>query len=222
MSRETHISTEQSRSQTPPRLPVAHGVEKRSKSPGASSRQGPQASFRISERNSSHDKTSAANSEDVLRVERLRARREFLFVAKGWSERRKSVVVQARLRQDDDPMRVGAGFTATKKIGGAVIRNRAKRRLREAAALLVPRHGRPGADYVFIARRDTAQIQWSRLLDDMESALISLRNSITSGKPPESKAGNRKRPGRRPGTGMDKNKRPKGERVDTAQPPRDE
>ena len=60
------------------------------------------------------------------------------------------------------------------KIGGAVVRNRAKRRLREAARLLLPRLARPGWDYVFIARQDTADIGWARLLDDMESALISL------------------------------------------------
>jgi ribonuclease P protein component len=69
-------------------------------------------------------------------------------------------------------MRVG--FTVTKKIGGAVVRNRAKRRLREAARLLLPEHGRPGFDYVLIARGGTATRPWPRLLDDVKSALISL------------------------------------------------
>jgi ribonuclease P protein component len=66
------------------------------------------------------------------------------------------------------------GFTATRKIGGAVVRNRAKRRLREAARLLLPVHGRPGWDYVFVARGGTATRPWARLLDDVKSALISL------------------------------------------------
>ena len=66
------------------------------------------------------------------------------------------------------------GFTATKRIGNAVVRNRAKRRLREAARLLLPLHGVVGRDYVFVARGGTATRPWARLLDDVKSALISL------------------------------------------------
>jgi len=106
-------------------------------------------------------------------AQRLRKRPQFVFVRSGLSERRKSLVVQARPRKDDT-LHIGEGFTATKKIGKAVIRNRAKRRLREASRLLLPKHGVSGVDYVFIARKDTATIVWQRLLDDMESALISL------------------------------------------------
>jgi len=69
---------------------------------------------------------------------------------------------------------IGVGFTATKRIGGAVVRNRAKRRLREAARLLLPGHGRAGHDYVFIARQGAAERPWPRLLDDVKSALIRL------------------------------------------------
>ncbi|MEQ3628060.1 MAG: ribonuclease P protein component [Hyphomonas sp.] len=108
-------------------------------------------------------------------VARLRVRPQFLYVRHGKTERRKALLVQARHRKGASPgAHAGAGFTATKKIGNAVIRNRAKRRLREAARVLLPQHGKPGWDYVFIARMDTADIAWPRLLDDMESALISL------------------------------------------------
>ncbi len=83
------------------------------------------------------------------------------------------MVVQALRRADGDAL-VRVGFTATHKIGGAVVRNRAKRRLREAARAILPLHARPGFDYVFIARGGTAQRPWARLLDDVKSALLSL------------------------------------------------
>ena len=105
-------------------------------------------------------------------IERLKTRGQFLHVRSGVAERRKSLVVQARRRSEDGS--IGAGFTATKKIGNAVARNRAKRRLREASRALLPRYGLAGVDYVFIARLDTGFIAWSRLLDYMERALISL------------------------------------------------
>ena len=115
-------------------------------------------------------------------VVRLKTRPQFLFVRGGKSERRKSVVVQARRHKGSDG--IGAGFTATKKVGNSVTRNRAKRRLREAARQLLPLHGQAGADYVFIARMETATIGWQRLLDDMESALISLAEQISAGTGP--------------------------------------
>lgn len=100
-------------------------------------------------------------------------RPQFLAAAKGAYRAHGAVVVQVRNRQDDDPV-VRIGFTATKKIGGAVVRNRAKRRLREAARALLPSFGRPGCDYVFVARDGTPVRDWGRLLDDVKSALISL------------------------------------------------
>jgi len=78
-----------------------------------------------------------------------------------------------RARDDGDPT-IRVGFTATRRIGGAVVRNRAKRRLREAARLLLPEHGRPGCDYVLIARAGTTARPWARLLDDVKTALIRL------------------------------------------------
>lgn len=113
-------------------------------------------------------------------VVRLRTRPQFLFVRAGKSERRRTLVVQARRRPENNP-HIGEGFTATKKVGNAVIRNRAKRRLRAASQVLLPRLGLPNYDYVFIARMETATIGWTRLLDDMESALISLADTFQTG-----------------------------------------
>jgi ribonuclease P protein component len=106
-------------------------------------------------------------------IERLKIRSDFLAAAKGASVSRGAVAAQARFRDDGrDVIRIG--FTATKRIGGAVVRNRAKRRLREAARLLAPLHAAPGYDYVFIARGGTTERPWARLLDDMKTALIRL------------------------------------------------
>lgn len=106
-------------------------------------------------------------------MQRLTKRPEFLAAAKGASCARGAVVLQKLERQDGrDAIR--AGFTATKRVGGSVVRNRAKRRLREAARLLLPLHGEAGCDYVLIARNGTPNRDWARLLDDVKSALLRL------------------------------------------------
>ena len=110
---------------------------------------------------------------DPMKIDRLTRRPQFLAAAKGVSVARGAVLIQQLDRADGDPA-IRLGFTATKKIGGAVTRNRAKRRLREAARALTPVHGRPGCDYVFIARSGTAERAWDRLLDDVKTALIRL------------------------------------------------
>ena len=110
---------------------------------------------------------------DLVKIERLKSRPQFLAAAKGVSEARGAVVVQ-RLDRADGEATVRLGFTATRKVGGAVVRNRAKRRLREAARALASELARPGSDYVFIARMGTADRPWDRLLDDVKSALTRL------------------------------------------------
>jgi len=110
---------------------------------------------------------------DTPTIERIKKRPDFLAAAAAVSVARGAVVIQDRDRADDNP-KVRVGFTATRRIGGAVVRNRANRRLREAARLLLPLHGRPGHDYVFVARAGTPARPWARLLDDVKSALIRL------------------------------------------------
>jgi ribonuclease P protein component len=113
--------------------------------------------------------------EKPPKLERLKKRRQFLAVAGGLSCARGAVLVQSlpRTPQAEEPV-IGLGFTATKRIGGAVVRNRAKRRMREAARLLAPVHGLPGHDYVFVARNGAPDRPWERLLDDVKTALVSL------------------------------------------------
>jgi ribonuclease P protein component len=63
------------------------------------------------------------------------------------------------------------GFTATRKIGGAVVRNRAKRRLRALAAEMLPLCALPGTDYVLVARQDTVTRPFESLKADLAQAV---------------------------------------------------
>ncbi|WP_188789715.1 ribonuclease P protein component [Salipiger pallidus] len=101
----------------------------------------------------------------------MRKRSDFLAAARASRQPVGSMLVQARFRDDGDPS-VRIGFTCSKKVGNAVARNRAKRRMREIARLTLPEIARPGWDYVLIGRRDaTAERPFGALCDDLRYAL---------------------------------------------------
>jgi len=74
--------------------------------------------------------------------------------------------------------RIRVGFTASRKIGNAVARNRARRRLKAAAKALLPLYGQPGNDYVLVARRETLTRTFDGLLCDLKSALVAAHTRL--------------------------------------------
>lgn len=125
-------------------------------------------------------------------IQRLTKRSEFLFVRHGVRAARGGVLIEARRRADDGPTRLG--LTASKKVGGAVQRNRARRRLREAARQLLPELGLSGVDYVLVARQQTPDAPWAALLDDVRSALIRLRADLQPGGAPSRRESRARKP----------------------------
>ena len=112
----------------------------------------------------------------VCALETLKKRADFLAAARARRKPMPGFVLQARQRATGEAIRVG--YTCSKKVGNAVARNRAKRRLREAARAVLPRHGRPGWDYVLIGRRETtATIPFARLVAELERAVETVHGT---------------------------------------------
>jgi ribonuclease P protein component len=131
---------------------------------------------------------AVTDPQDTIRMSRLLKRRDFLLCAKGAKRAMPTVVVQM-LRRDDGNSDVRVGLTATKKLGGAVERNRRRRRLREAMRAIGPLNVEPGCDYVLIAREGTAAAPWPVLLEELGAALTKVkRGGQAPDKSPRSKA----------------------------------
>lgn len=111
-----------------------------------------------------------------LRLVRLKTRQEFTAVA---GARRKfttpGLMLQAMARPGADDGEARVGFTASRKVGNAVIRNRAKRRMRALAAEVLADCAVGGTDYVLVCRQETAVRPFDALRGDLLAALGRLK-----------------------------------------------
>ena len=152
-SDEAHLPAEQSRAQAPARLPGPDGDGRRPQDIGRAPGAGPQ---------------------DPLRLSSLTRRSDFVAANSGRRAPMPGFVLLVRPRGDGDPA-IRVGITVTKKIGGAVVRNRMKRRFRSLARDILPGQGVPGADHVLIGRQGGLERDFALLRSELESALAKLR-----------------------------------------------
>ena len=111
-------------------------------------------------------------------MERLKTRADFLRAARGIRRVEGAITLETCLTPVPTSGQLRVGFTASKKIGNAVIRNRAKRRLRAAASQLLPLLGRGGHDYVLVARGTTVARPFPALLSDITTALKAAHRKL--------------------------------------------
>ncbi len=110
-----------------------------------------------------------------MHIESLKKRRDFLRLsAKGEKCHTHSFILITLPGAEPAQESARFGYTVTKKVGNAVVRNRIKRRLREAVREVAPEMARPGHDYSFIARKNALLCDYSTLLRDLRYALNKL------------------------------------------------
>ena len=149
MSDEAHLSTEQSGPRAAARVPGPHGDRRRTQ--GA-------------------ERAPGARPQEAQRLAIIKKRSDFLAANAGRRAATPAFVLLVRDRADGDPqMRVG--FTVSKKVGNAVIRNRMKRRFRALAREIVPTRGFAGSDHVMIGRSGGIERDYSLLRSDLARAL---------------------------------------------------
>jgi len=102
----------------------------------------------------------------------LTRRADFVRASHALRQGTPGIHLQARKRAQGEAAGIRVGYTCSKKVGNAVARNRAKRRLREVARAVLPEFGRDGWDYVLVGRKDlTATLPLDRLMADLTRAI---------------------------------------------------
>lgn len=120
----------------------------------------------------------------------MRKRAEFVAAAKGKRLHTADFSLQALKRTPADETEARFGLTVTKKEGNAVVRNRLRRRLREALRVTQGLSGKPGHDYVIVARRDSLKTRFS----DLQSRLALALDMARSGKPADARHPRKSKP----------------------------
>ena len=157
MSDEAHLPAEQSRAQAPARLPRPDGDRRRPQGPGGAPQPRPQAPVGLT----------------GPKIGKLTRRADYLAANGGRRLATRGFILLVRARGDEDPL-IRVGITVSKKVGGAVVRNRMKRRFRELARLVLPQAGLAGADHVLIGRAGGIERPFAELADDLRRALAKL------------------------------------------------
>jgi ribonuclease P protein component len=153
MSDEAHLPAEQSRPRTASRVPSPE---------------------RDSGRPQGAERSPRPRPQEAQRLITLAKRSDFLAANAGKRVATPGFVLLVRDREDRDPA-VRVGFTVTKKIGGAVVRNRMKRRFRALAREIMPLEGLAGADHVMIGRAGGIERDYQLLRSDLSGALRRVR-----------------------------------------------
>jgi ribonuclease P protein component len=110
------------------------------------------------------------------RLGRLPNRRDFLRVQAGRRCAMPGFVLQVAPAPADLALpAIRVGFTVTRKVGNAVVRNRVRRRLREAARMVIPGHARPDLDYVLVGRQAAIARDFANLRQELVEALKRLK-----------------------------------------------
>lgn len=178
MSDEAHLSAEQYRPQAAARFSRPDGDGRRPQHSACASQPRPEEPERLIE---------TAGKDGAIAI--LAKRADFLAANRGRRQPMPGFVLLVRDRQDGDPTK-RVGFTVTKKIGGAVVRNRMKRRFRVLARELLPEHGIAGADHVLIGREGGNERDFAQLRTEMEKALRKLAaGGGQAARPPRQKNG---------------------------------
>ena len=131
-------------------------------------------------------------------MERLTKRADFLRAAVGERWATTAFVLQARTRENAPGAVARTGFTASRKVGNAVARNRARRRLKEAARAALEGLAREGHDYVLVARQGALTHPYRQILDDLGHAVHMVHARLDE--PQSRRGGARSRRPAAPGT----------------------